>query len=211
MKKIDFKKEYKNLYLPSPKEVVVVDIPKMNFLTVDGHGDPNNSLEFQSAIEALYGIAFTLKFLFKKGEKPKHYFEFVVPPLEGLWWVDGETFDPRKKDEWNWKLMIMQPPFITKAMVGDAISQARQKKNSPAFDRVRFEPFHEGLCAQLMHIGPYSAEEKTIARIHEFIKKKGHKFRGKHHEIYTSDPRKVAPAKMKTVVRYPIVRSATRQ
>ena len=211
MKKIDFRKEYKHLYSPSPKEVVVVDVPKMNFLTVDGHGDPNSSQEFQSAMQALYGVAFTLKFYFKKKEKPGNYFEFVVPPLEGLWWGEGKNFDMRKKDEWNWKIMIMQPSFITKAMVGDAIGQARQKKDSPAIDRVRFEQFHEGLCAQTMHIGPYSAEEGTITRVHEFIKENGYKFRDKHHEIYMSDPRKVAPEKMKTVVRHPIVRSTTKQ
>ncbi len=202
MKKVDLKKELKHLYNPSPKEVMIVDVPKMNFLMIDGTGDPNTSQEFKDAVEALYAVSYTLKFTIKKG---KTAIDYGVMPLEGLWWTDDMTkFSMENKDAWKWIVMIMQPEYVTRDLVNKALEQVEKKKNPPALSKVRFESFHEGLSAQIMHIGPYSAEGPTIEKIHNFVKSKGHNLTGKHHEIYLSDPRKTAPEKMKTVLRHPI-------
>ncbi len=177
----------------------------MKFLMIDGQGDPNNSQEFQDALSALYGITFTLKFSFKKGEKPEGYFEHVAQPPEGLWWVDDmREFSLKRKDEWKWTLMIMQPDFITEDMVKNAGNELKKKNDSSAISKTRFENFQEGLSAQIMHIGPYSAEEPTIEKIHRFIRESGYELRGKHHEIYIGDPRRTAPEKLKTVIRQPV-------
>ncbi len=205
MSKTDFKKTLKHLYVPSSKEVIIVDVPKMKFLMIDGQGDPNNSQEFQDALSALYGITFTLKFSFKKEEKPGGYFEHVAPPLEGLWWVnDMREFSLKRKDEWKWTLMIMQPDFITEYMVKNAGNELKEKKDSPAISITRLEDFQEDLSAQIMHIGPYSAEGPTVEKIHRFIRENGYELRGKHHEIYLGDPRRTAPEKLKTVIRQPV-------
>jgi len=202
MTKIDLKKEMKQLYNASAKEAAIVVVPKMNFLMVDGIGDPNTSKEYQDAVEALYGVAYTLKFAIKKGPKA---IDYGVLPLEGLWWIDDMTqFSTENKDIWKWTSMIMQPEFVTKELVEDAIEAAQKKKQLPALSKLRFENFDEGLSAQVMHIGPYSAEGPTIERLHDFIRTSGHELRGKHHEIYLSDPRKAAPERMKTIVRQPI-------
>jgi hypothetical protein len=202
MSKIDFKKELKHLYRPSPKEFVVVDVPPMKFLMIDGHGDPNTAQEYQDAVEALYAVAYKLKFTSKK-ELGKDY---VVPPLEGLWWAeDMETFTrKRDKSAWDWTMMIMQPEWITQEMVEEAVKQV-EKKGLPALSKLRLETYHEGLSVQIMHIGSYDDEAPTLDRMHhEFIPENGYEMVGKHHEIYLSDPRKVAPEKLKTVLRQPI-------
>ncbi len=202
MEKIDFKKRFKKLYNPSAKEVVVADIPEMNLLMVDGIGDPNKAPEFKEAIEALYSVSYTLKFMLKKG---KTAVDYVVMPLEGLWWADDMSdFKAGKKERWKWTLMIMQPDFVTDEMVKKAIEEAGKKKQLAAIAKIRFETLHEGLCAQIMHIGPYSSEAPTIQKIHDYMKENGYTFAGKHHEIYLSDPRKTAPEKLKTVIRQPI-------
>ena len=202
MTKIDLKKEMKQLYNASAKKAAIVDVPKMNFLMVDGIGDPNTSKEYQDAVEALYGVAYTLKFAIKKGPKA---IDYGVLPLEGLWWVDDMTqFSTENKDIWKWTSMIMQPEFVAKELVEDAIEAAQKKKQLPALSKMRFENFDEGLSAQVMHIGPYSAEGPTIERLHDFIRTSGYELRGKHHEIYLSDPRKAAPERMKTIIRQPI-------
>ncbi len=206
MEKIDFKKELKHLYNPSAKEVVFVDVPEMNFLMIDGMGDPNTSQEYQDAIEALYSVSYTLKFMIKKGETS---IDYVVMPLEGLWWTDDMTqFTTDNKDVWKWTSMIMQPEFVTKDLFDDAVEEVKKKKkNLLALPKICFENFHEGLSAQVMHIGPYSAEGSTIEKLHNFIKENGYEFDGliqKHHEIYLNDPRRVAPEKMKTVIRQPV-------
>ncbi len=206
MEKIDFKKELKHLYNPSAKEVVFVDVPEMNFLMIDGMGDPNTSQEYQDAIEALYSVSYTLKFMIKKGETS---IDYVVMPLEGLWWTDDMTqFTTDNKDVWKWTSMIMQPEFVTKDLFDDAVEEVKKKKkNLVALPKICFENFHEGLSAQVMHIGPYSAEGSTIEKLHNFIKENGYEFDGliqKHHEIYLNDPRRVAPEKMKTVIRQPV-------
>jgi len=201
MSKVDFKKELKHLYRPSTKKFEVVDVPEMQFLMVDGHGDPNTAQEYRDAIEALYAVAYALKFASKK-ELGRDY---VVPPSEGLWWAeDMVAFMTSDKSAWDWTMMIMQPAWITPEMVAAAIEQTSKKKDLPALPRLRLETYHEGLAVQIMHIGPYDAEGPTIARMHAFIAENGYELAGKHHEIYLSDPRRTAPEKMKTVVRQPI-------
>ncbi len=205
MKKIDFKKELKELYNPSAKKVVVIDVPILNFLMIDGQGNPNTAKEYQDALETLYGVTFTIKMLPKKGETPEGYFEYVVPPLEGLWWSDEKNnLDLEDKNNWKWTAMIMQPEFVTQELVEFAIQLLQKKKDIPALSKMRFESYNEGLSAQIMHIGPYAEEATTIDMIYHFIKEKGYKFNGKHHEIYLSDPRRSAPEKLKTVIRQPI-------
>jgi hypothetical protein len=201
MEKIDFKKELKHLYNPSAKEVTAVDVPALNFLMIDGEGDPNTSPQYKAAVEALFSVSYALKFMIKK-EKGVDY---GVMPLEGLWWVDDMTkFSAERKDEWKWRSMIMQPKYVTADYVNVAIDNTRKKKNLPALSRLRFESFHEGAAAQIMHIGPYSAEGPNIAKMHAFIHSSGHTLSGKHHEIYLNDTRKTAPAKLKTILRQPM-------
>jgi len=198
--KVDLRKELKHLYAPSTKDVVAVEVPKMSFLRIDGMGDPNTSLEYRNAVEALFSLSYAIKFLVKK-EKGVDY---AVMPLEGLWWMDDMTrFSVETKNEWKWTGMIMQPEYVTEEIISKALEQTR-KKNLPALSKIRFEAFSEGPSAQIMHIGPFSAEGPTIEKIRNFIKKQGYNLSGKHHEIYLSDPRKSAPEKMKTVLRQPM-------
>jgi len=204
MAKVDLKKELGHLYKPSAKEVSMVDVPAMQFLMVDGEGDPSISQAFQEAIEALYGLSYTLKFMAKKREGGQDY---VVMPLEGLFWVaeglPGLSQEEAKGD-WKWTIMIMQPEWITEEMFGQAREELAYKKDPPALPRVRFEWLHEGLSAQIMHIGPYSAEWPTIEKLHRFIEESGYRLRGKHHEVYLSDPNRTAPERLKTVIRQPM-------
>lgn len=202
MSKIDLKKDLKGLYSASVKEPVLVDVPPANFLMIDGQGDPNHAPEFQQVVEALYGLAYTLKFMLKKrGIGP----EYAVMPLEGLWWVeDMRLFSAEDKGAWLWTMMIMQPEWVTKDLFSEALKEAVGKKKSPALVRTRFEPFHEGPVAQIMYIGPYSEEGPTIERLHAFIHGNGHERAGKHHEIYLCDPRRTAPEKLKTIIRQPV-------
>jgi hypothetical protein len=205
LSKIDYKKELKHLYKASAKEVVFVDVPAMNFLMIDGKGDPNTAQEYQDAVEALYPVSYAIKFMIKKGEIG---IDYGVMPLEGLWWTDDMTeFSIENKDIWKWTSMIMQPELVTKELVEDAMAQVEKKKNPAALSKVRFESFAEGKAAQIMHIGPFSEEGPTIQKIHDFIKKQGDDFEGteqKHHEIYLSDFRKAAPEKMKIILRQPV-------
>ena len=201
MPKTDLKKELKHLYSPSAKEVALVEVPEMNFLMVDGAGDPNSSPAFQEAVEALYGVSYTLKFSVKKGGGP----DYAVAPLEGLWWMDDpKGFDVDKKDQWKWTLMIAQPDFITSSMVEDAVKQVKGKKDSPSLAGIRFDTHDEGAAVQIMHIGPYAEEGPTIAKLHDFSEQNGYELTRKHHEIYLSDPRRCAPEKMKTILRHPV-------
>ena len=202
METIDYKKQLKQLYVPSARNVDIVDVPAMNFLMVDGAGDPNKIKAFGDAIEALYPLAYTLKFMVKKGPLA---IDYGVMPLEALWWADDMTaFTTGNKDAWYWTLMVMQPEFVTAEMVDAAITAVRKKKNPPALPLVRFEPFAEGACAQIMHIGPFSEEGPNIEKVHRFIESSGGKLRGKHHEIYLSDIRRAAPEKWKAIVRQPM-------
>jgi hypothetical protein len=202
MKKVDLKKELKHLYQPPKDRVVQVDVPAMNFLMVDGEGDPNTAQSYRDALEVLYPLSYTVKFLVKKGPKAVDY---GVMPLEGLWWADDmSAFSVEDKSKWKWTLMIMQPSYVKKAMVDTAIAEVKRKKNPIALSKVRFETFPEGKAAQIMHIGPFSEERPTIEKVHNFIDECGRKRSGKHHEIYLSDIRKADPKKWKTIIRQPM-------
>ena len=193
MEKIDLKKELKNLYNPSGKEVSAVNVPAMNFLLVNGEGAPT-SPQYGEAIEALFRVSYTLKFMIKKSNG----IDFSVMPLEGLWWVDDMTkFSSERKDEWKWTAMIMQPKYVTADDFRLAGEQVKKKKNLPALPKVRFENFMEGSAAQIMYVGPFSAEGPTIAKIHAYIQNSGHALSGKHHEIYLNNPATTAPEKLK--------------
>ncbi len=203
MMKIDYKKELKHLYKASAKKVEIIDVSQMNFLMIDGEGDPNTSQAFQDAVEALFSISYTLKFMIKKGELG---IDYGVMPLEGLWWSDDMSqFDTGNKGDWKWTLMIMQPNYVTTELFTEALQQVKRKKNLIALPKARFEAFSEGRAAQIMHIGPFSEEGPTIKKVHNFIKENGFKLSGKHHEIYLSDIRRAAPEKWKTIVRQPFI------
>lgn len=202
MSKVDFKKEYKELYAP-PKKFVIVDVPEMQFLMSDGHGDPNTAQEYQDALESLYAVAYKMKFVSKKTLEK----DYTVPPLEGLWWADDmDAFSiKRDKSQWDWTMMIMTPDWITTEVFGEAVEQVQVAKNPLSLDKVRLESFYEGLSVQIMHIGSYDDEAPTLEAMHsEFIPENGYAVNGKHHEIYLSDPRRVAPEKLKTVLRQPV-------
>lgn len=202
MRKVDCRKELTALYAPSAREVVTVTVPPLRFLMVDGKGDPNTSLEYQQAVEALYAVAYALKFMVKRGPLAVDY---GVMPLEGLWWTeDMSLFSTDAKDEWLWTGMIMQPELVTQADYEEAWAEVGRKKNLPALSRMRFEKYDEGLSAQIMHVGPYADEAPTIERLHRFIAEQGYRRRGKHHEIYLSDPRRTAPERLRTVIRQPM-------
>ncbi len=202
VEKIDYKKQLKHLYKPSAKKVEIVDVPEMNFLMIDGEGDPNTSQDYQDAVEALFALSYTLKFMIKKG---KLAIDYGVMPLEGLWWADDMSqFAAGNKDKWKWTAMIMQPGHVTTELLGEAVEHVRKKKNPPALPRIRFEAFAEGKAAQTMHIGPFSEEGPTVEKVHKFIEESGCKRSGKHHEVYLSDIRRAAPEKWKTIVRQPM-------
>ncbi len=202
MQKIDLKKNLKHLYLPSTGKVVQITVPTMNYLMVDGAGDPNTEASYREAVEALFTLSYSLKFMVKKGPLAMDY---GVMPLEGLWWADDmAAFSVEDKSNWKWTLMIMQPDFISPEMVAVAITEVRKKKNPVALNKVRFEAFAEGAAAQTLHVGPFVEEGPTIERVHQFIEDNGHQRVGKHHEIYLSDIRKADPKKWKTVIRQPM-------
>ena len=198
MVKQDFKKDLKHLYNPSAREVVVVEVPKMTFLMLDGMGDPNTAQEYKDAVEALYSVAYTIKFLLKK----EAAFDYAVMPLEGLWWAEGGRNASR--ENWYWTMMIMQPSIVTNEWFINALEQARRKKSLRALDKVRLDSLHEGTAIQIMHIGPFATEEQTLEKIERFCEEHNYTLQGKHHEIYLNDPRKTAPEKMRTVLRQPV-------
>ena len=201
MEKINYKKKLQHLYKPSVKEVEIVEVPQMNFLMIDRDGGPNHPT-FQNAIEVLFPLSYTLKFMIKKSDIG---IDYGVLPLEGLWWADDmSSFIKDKKDDWKWTLMIMQPELITNEMVVEAINQVRVKKNPTSLPLVRFESINEGKVAQIMHIGPFSEEGPTVQKLHSFIKDSGKKIIGKHHEVYLSDIRRAAPEKWKTIISQPL-------
>jgi len=213
MSAFDFKKEYKELYQPGNKPNII-DVPKMRFIMVEGKGDPNTSGFYKKAVEVLYGLSYSIKMSKKSGTQPRGYFDYVVPPLEGLWWFDEETFDGSvigRKDEFNWVMMIRQPDFVTPEVFEAARLALSGKKPELDTSMARLEDFTEGLCAQVMHIGPYDDEQSTVGILEEFIKSQGYKTEmsglRQHHEIYLSDPNKTAPEKLKTIIRHPIVKA----
>ncbi len=200
MEKIDFKKEYRELYTAPKGNPVIVEVPPLQYLMVDGSGDPNTSPRFRDCMAGLYPVAFTLRFAVKAEEQ----IAYSVMPLQGLWWLPGEDFDFSVKDRWLWTLMIMQPDYVTEPRFEAARESAKNKESLSIFDELRLEVFEEGVAAQIMHIGPYADEAPTIEKLHEFIHQEGHSLRGKHHEIYLGDPNRSAPEKLKTIIRQPI-------
>ena len=206
----DFKKEYKEFYLPDKKPGIIL-VPKMNYLAVCGQGNPNQEDgEYKQAIGLLYGIAFTIKMSKKGGHQIDGYFDYVVPPLEGFWWQPGVTgINYAHKEDFRWISVIRLPDFVTKADFNWAVDEATKKKKTD-FSKVEYITYDEGLCVQCMHIGSYDDEPKTVALMHEYMEQQGYALditdQRLHHEIYLSDARKVAPEKLKTVIRHPIRR-----
>lgn len=204
----DFKKEYKDFYMP-PKKPGIVKIPEMNYVAMKGTGNPNEENgEYKTAIGLLYGVAFTVKMSYKGNYKMDGYFEYVVPPLEGFWWQDGVNgVDYAHKETFNWISVIRLPDFVSRNDFDWAVGEATKKKKLD-FSEVEFLTYHEGLCVQCMHIGSYDEEAATIKAMEEFAKVSGYKIditpQRFHHEIYLSDPRKTNTSVLKTVVRHPI-------
>ena len=204
----DYKKEYKEYYLPKNKPQIV-DIPSMNFIAVRGKGDPNEEGgEYKQALELLYGIAYTIKMSKKTDYRIEGYFDYVVPPLEGFWEQDGKvSIDYSRKSDLKWTAMIRVPDFVTKADFDWAVAQATEKKKLD-FSKVEFITVEEGLCVQCMHMGSYDEEPATVALMDSYAESMGYDIditpQRQHHEIYLSDPRKTAPEKLKTVIRHPV-------
>ena len=201
MDKIDFKKSLGALYAPSAKAFAIVDVPTMQFIKVDGRGDPNTAPAYAAAVSWLFTLSYTLKFA-SKAELGKDY---AVPPLEGLWWADDmANFATTPKSAWSWTSLMMVPDFVTRAMYEAALSKAKAKLGEPP-SSLRLESFAEGSSVQILHVGPYALEAPTIARLHsEFLPAHRLVENGHHHEIYLSDPRRAAPAKLKTIIRQPV-------
>lgn len=216
IEKLDYKKAYKNLYLPKQKPTVV-EVPTMSFIMINGSGDPNAyGGEYQQAIELLYGLSYTIKMSKRNGYKIEDYFEYVVLPLEGLWWMGEEKMDFTEKSKFSWTSMIRQPEFVTKEVFQWACGELKRKKPQIDISKAYLESFSEGLCVQMMHIGPFDDEPKTIKFIETYISENNLKNAissvepdgriRRHHEIYLSDPRKSAPEKLRTVLRHPVVK-----
>jgi hypothetical protein len=200
MDKLDLKKTYKALYA-AKEQPALIEVPELHYLMVDGHGDPNDNPLFTDGMGAVYGLAYTLKFMLKK----QSVADYAVMSLQGLWWAeDPGDFPAGARDRWQWTLMILQPDFVTPELVEAARVEMARKKAAARLEEVRLERLAEGLCAQVLHVGPYSEEGPTIARLHTFIAAQGRRACGKHHEIYLSDPRRTMPEKMKTIIRQPV-------
>ncbi len=204
----DYKKEYKEFYMPKDKPSIVT-VPRMNYIAVRGSGDPNmEDGEYKRAVGLLYAIAFTIKMSKKGSHKIEGYFDYVVPPLEGFWWQDGtDGIDYGHKEDFQWISVIRLPDFVTEEEFRWAVKEATEKKKKD-FSKVRFMSIDEGLCVQCMHIGSYDNEPATVSMMHKFMEQQGYILditdKRLHHEIYLSDARKVAPDKLKTVIRHPI-------
>ena len=201
MEKLDLKKLYKTLYNPSAKEFSILEIPPLKYLMVDGHGDPNTAPAYAQAIQTLYGLAYTIKFHVKKTLEK----DFTVMGLEGLWWVpDMSHFSTSRKDDWDWTAIMLMPDFINQEIFTEAKRQLIAKGKGPLAEIARLETYHEGTCVQVMYFGPYANEGPTIAKMHAHAIENGYTLDGKHHEIYMNDARRVAPEKLKTIIRQPI-------
>jgi hypothetical protein len=201
MNKIDFKKQLKDLYAASAKTPVLVEVPRLQFLMVDGAGDPETNPFFQEAVTALFSLSYTLKFSLNKEQG----LDYAVMPLEGLWYADDMTaFSQGRKEEWKWTLLVLQPDFITPELVSRAAEQIQKKRPNPQLEKVHLSHFYEGLSAQVLHLGPYGDVAPAIERLHQFIQDRGFQLGGRHHEIYLNDPRRTAPARLKTILRQPV-------
>lgn len=210
MDKIDYKKKYKDLYKP-PLKPVLVTVPAITYVTVDGRGDPNTSQEYKDAIELLYGLSYTIKMSKMSGNQPAGYFEYVVPPLEGLWWIDGEYFDGVNildKSQFQWKSMIRLPEFVNQKVFQDAKMKLKEKKPYLHIEKLNYEVIEEGLCVQIMHKGSFDLEAESIMKMNQFVED-NHLVndiskKRMHHEIYLSDFRKTKSENLKTVIRHPV-------
>lgn len=215
-KVLDLRKQYSAFYHPSAKHPEIVDVPELTFLAVDGRIEPGlapgTSPGFQNAIAALYGAAYTLKFMSKL--RPVDAIDYPVMALEALWWVDDGRFELTKPDNWRWRVMILQPPHVTPSLLADALASLRKKRPALVTDGLRLVTYREGLCVQMLHVGPYATEPATVAKMHAFAAELGlherfsqgqHDAVYGHHEIYLSDPRRTLPEKLKTIVRHPVV------
>jgi hypothetical protein len=209
MQKLDLKKDFKYLFAASAKALQLVEVPRLNFLRIDGaiepgHG-PSDSPRFAENMQALYGAAYTLKFMFK--QRPEHPIDYPVMTLEGLWWVEDGRFDIQIKDNWFYTVQIIQPECVTPDLFAEALAKLRKKKgNMEAFSRLRLEPFHEGLSVQMLHIGPYAAEPATVEKMDAYIQAESLQKTGKHHEIYLGNPLLADPSKLKTILRHPVMK-----
>lgn len=202
MNKIDFKKEYKALYTGKKWVFNIIEIPKTKYVQIHGSGNPNTDPSYSSAVEALYAVAYTVKFMCKKKEQ-----DFVVMPLEGLWYSDEvSVFENKEKEKWNWTMMIMMPTFVTDDIFREAINTAKNKKNNSKISEVFFEDYNEGLVIQTLHVGSYDEEGPVISEMHKHISEQGYKLNGNHHEIYLNNPRKTSSEKLKTIIRQPIIK-----
>jgi hypothetical protein len=199
--KIDLRKELKALYLPSAKSVMEVQVPRFVYLMIDGKGDPDSSADYAAAVEALFSVSYTARFMLRK--KPQGQ-DYAVMPLEGLWWADDMTaFHTGDRANWQWTMMIMQPAFVLPDLLQAAMAEVTKKKQLPAIPQLRIESLEEGRCAQILHVGPFSAEGPTVERLHAYINARSAP-RGKHHEIYLTDIRRADPSRWKTVIRQPM-------
>lgn len=210
MDKLDYKKEYKDLYQPKTKPSLI-EVPEMLFIAVDGKGDPNTGAEYKEALEILYGLSYSIKMSKMNGTQPEGYFEYTVPPLEGLWYVDGAEFDGiniTDKNKFRWVSMIRRPEFVTESVFEAAKAVLAKKKPDLDLGKARLMTFKEGLCVQIMHKGAYDDEPASIELIKAFVKENGYAedFSGerRHHEIYLSDPRKCTAENLRTVIRHPV-------
>jgi hypothetical protein len=192
----------KEFYNPPAGEAVLVELPPLKYIMVDGEGEPGGDA-FQQAMGVLYNVAYTMKFRAKKLLK-KDY-DIMAP--EGLWWTKGKKFDMTKKAKWLWTLMIMVPDFVTPKLFSDTVAEVRSKKNPPGLGRARLGMLSEGTSVQIMHVGPYATEPESVARMDAYAKERGYRMAGKHHEIYLGDPRRAAPSKLRTVLRHPVARA----
>ena len=208
--KMDYKKAYKELYQPK-RAPAIVEVPEMPFLAVEGKGNPNTSSAYAQALELLYGLSFGIKMSKMNGTQPEGYFEYVVPPLEGLWWVEGARFDGvniTDKDRFCWISLIRQPEFVTEEVLAEAKRALAKKRPQLDVTKAKLTRYTEGLCVQALHLGPYDDEPETIARMEAFAAEQGYvndiSQARPHHELYLSDPRRCAPERLKTVIRHPV-------
>lgn len=211
VEKLDYKKKFKELYNPKTAPTII-EVPEMKFIQIDGRGNPNQvDGEYQSAVEVLYALSYTIKMFPKNGNIPKDYFEYVVPPLEGLWWLEhNKEFNYSSKSKFCWTSMIRQPEFVTEEVLALAIETAKKKKPNFNTTKARLVTFTEGLCVQCMHIGSFDDEPLTLSQMKAYMAENNLicdlSDTRRHHEIYLSDPRKIDISKMKTILRYPVKR-----
>lgn len=203
MEKFDYKKIHREFYSATSKPKLLV-VPEFKYITISGEGNPNTSEMFSKAVQTLYPIAYTLKFMIKKGKTTLVPCDYTIMPLEGQWWADDmNNFITRNKDSWKWKIQLFMPEFITEELLKEAINAVKKKKDLEMLPHVKFEKIADGPSAQIMHIGSFDSEYPTIKTLHDFIEGNGKKLRGLHREIYLSDFRKTAPERLKTIIRQP--------